>query len=390
MTTTATPTHVLFVDDQPDVLAGLRTSLHRERRHFVSHFALDADEAQAVLAEQPIAVLVTDLQMPTISGIEVLDQTARDHPDVVRYVLTGDGKDMIIEALPKAHRCLTKPCTREQLLGALHEAVRFRMLVSDTAVQQAVTRLGSLPSTPAMYGRIMELCADDNASSEDIAELISDDTALTAKILQWGNSAFGGGSRVRSVADAITRVGLRSLCQLVVALEIEGAFEATPTPPGIGETSTLDFARSIGVAAAAVAPPMDRTAARVAGVLSISGLLLESTSFPERLAEDHAQAIEQGRRLVDVQRELHGVSHAEICGHLLAMWGLPADVVTAAAGAWYSPQLETGTGADLAAAVQLGRIATTERLQAMTHRDIEIDERVTRLIADLGREEKAA
>jgi HD-like signal output (HDOD) protein len=387
MSATPGPTHVLFVDDQPEVLAGLRTSLHRERRHFISHFATDADGASTALAEHPITVLVTDLKMPSTSGIEVLHRTARDHPDVVRYVLTGDGKDMIMEALPKAHRCLTKPCTREQLLGALHEAVRFRQLITDPAIQQAVTGLGSLPSTPAMYARIMDLCADDGASAEDVADLIADDTALTAKLLAWGNSAFGGASRVRSVADAITRVGLRPLTQLVVSLEMEGAFEQTPAPPGLGGGSTLEFARHVGERAWHAAPAADRTAARVAGVLSIAGLLLESTALPDRLAEDHEQALAEGRPLVEIERERHGVSHAEICGHLLAVWGLPADVATAAASAWYPPTTFGGQP-DLAAAVQLGRISAAVAWSSAAHQSTDLDAATQRLLAaadDIGR-----
>ena len=387
MNAPAGPTHVLFVDDQPEVLAGLRTSLHRERRHFISHFATDADAASTALAEHPITVLVTDLKMPSTDGIEVLHRTARDHPDVVRYVLTGDGKDMIMEALPKAHRCLTKPCNREQLLGALHEAVRFRRLITDPAIQQAVTGLGSLPSTPAMYARIMELCADDGASAEDVADLISDDTAITAKLLAWGNSAFSGGTPVRSVADAITRVGLRPLTQLVVSLEMEGAFEQAPVPPGFGGASTLEFARHVGERAWSTAPGVDRTAARVAGVLSIGGLLLESTALSDRLADDHERALAEGRPLVDIERERHGVSHAEICGHLLAVWGLPADVATAAASAWYQPTT-LGARPDLAAAVQIGRISAAARWSSAAHQATELDAATQQLLAagdDIGR-----
>lgn len=377
----AAPNHVLFVDDQPEVLAGLRTSLHRERRHFIGHFATDADGASSALAEHPITVLVTDLKMPSTDGIEVLHRTARDHPDVVRYVLTGDGKDMIMEALPKAHRCLTKPCNREQLLGALHEAVRFRHLIADPAIQRAVTGLGSLPSTPAMYARIMELCADDGVSAGDVADAIANDTALTAKLLAWGNSAFGGTTEVRSVADAITRVGLRPLTQLVVSLEMEGAFAQASAPPGLGDVSTLEFARHVGEQAWATAPGADRTAARVAGVLSIAGLLLESTTFADRLAEDHERALTEGRPLVDIERERHGVSHAEICGHVLAMWGLPADVVTAAASAWNVPASLAGR-CDLASAVQLGRITATARWSSPAHQTTNLDAATEQLLAD--------
>ena len=88
MTTAPEPTHVLFVDDQPEVLAGLRTSLHRERRHFVGHYATDAYGARTALAEHPITVLVTDLKMPSTDGIEVLHQLLLDQagsaaPDLV-------------------------------------------------------------------------------------------------------------------------------------------------------------------------------------------------------------------------------------------------------------------------------------------------------------------
>ena len=90
---------------------------------------------------------------------------------------------------------------------------------------------------------------------------------------------------------------------------------------------------------------------------------------------------------MDIERERHGVSHAEICGHLLAVWGLPADVATAAASAWYQPTT-FGARPDLAAAVQIGRISAAARWSSAAHQATELDAATQQLLAagdDIGR-----
>ena len=73
---------VLFVDDEPNVLAGLTRLLRKESYEILT--AATAEEAAELLEENSVDLIVSDEEMPGMSGTEFLARVARDHPDVER------------------------------------------------------------------------------------------------------------------------------------------------------------------------------------------------------------------------------------------------------------------------------------------------------------------
>lgn len=114
---------VLLVDDEEAVLEGLRLTVRR--LGYDVHVATSARRASQVLAERPIAVVVSDERMPGISGTAFLAQLARERPDIVRIVLSGGGLAVAQRAVndASAFRFLRKPCTPADLTKALADAV---------------------------------------------------------------------------------------------------------------------------------------------------------------------------------------------------------------------------------------------------------------------------
>ncbi len=79
-------TRVLFVDDEPQVLEGLRRMLRAYRREWTMHFCEGAEQALAAMAEEPFDVVVSDMQMPGMDGAELLTRVRDQYPDAVRIV----------------------------------------------------------------------------------------------------------------------------------------------------------------------------------------------------------------------------------------------------------------------------------------------------------------
>ena len=77
---------VLYVDDEQENLDSFRSLF---RRDYEVYLALSAAEALEVLKQKKIHVLVTDQRMPEMTGAELLEQAALEHPDVLRFMLTG-------------------------------------------------------------------------------------------------------------------------------------------------------------------------------------------------------------------------------------------------------------------------------------------------------------
>jgi EAL domain-containing protein (putative c-di-GMP-specific phosphodiesterase class I) len=117
---------ILFVDDDPRVTDALRRALRKVVPWEIVTVNAPA-EALALLAEQPIDVVVSDERMPGMTGSEFLSRVARDHPDVMRIILTGEAQlDAAIRAINEAgiYRFLTKPCHTDEMVATLADALR--------------------------------------------------------------------------------------------------------------------------------------------------------------------------------------------------------------------------------------------------------------------------
>ena len=131
----ATP-RILIVDDDPIVADSIAEYLSGEG--YATTTANSADEALAMLtapmsSEQRVQVLIADMSMPGMDGLELIRQMRNDHPDVVPIIITGYGT---IEAAVKAIRYgaidyLTKPLVDDELRIAVEKALRQQTLLAE-------------------------------------------------------------------------------------------------------------------------------------------------------------------------------------------------------------------------------------------------------------------
>ncbi len=111
---------VLFVDDEPKVLAGLQRMLRPLRHEWRMTFAAGGAEALAMLERGPFDVLVTDMRMPGIDGPQLLEEVRRRFPHVLRIALTGQYHgDAVQRSAALAHYHLAKPCDPDMLKEAI-------------------------------------------------------------------------------------------------------------------------------------------------------------------------------------------------------------------------------------------------------------------------------
>ncbi len=120
------PARVLLVDDEPELLAGLGRVL--ERRELVVSRASSGEEALAVLDREDVDVVVLDLKMPGLSGVDTLVEIRRRHPDRVVVVLTGHLSDSQVEHCRElgAAAVLPKPTDVPTLADTLRRAAAER------------------------------------------------------------------------------------------------------------------------------------------------------------------------------------------------------------------------------------------------------------------------
>ncbi|BCO08225.1 response regulator receiver modulated metal-dependent phosphohydrolase [Desulfolithobacter dissulfuricans] len=115
---------ILLVDDEVNVLQSLTRQL---RKRFATHTATSGDEALQILKKEgPFAVIVSDMRMPGMDGIQLLSRVKDLYPETIRIMLTGNAdQETAIKAVNKGNifRFLTKPCSSGTLILALTMAL---------------------------------------------------------------------------------------------------------------------------------------------------------------------------------------------------------------------------------------------------------------------------
>lgn len=120
---------ILLVDDDPNVLSGYRRHLGRR---FTLLTALGGQEALGLLGDDPeVAVVIADMRMPGMNGVQFLTECARRHPDTVRMMLTGNAdQETAVQAVNRGHvfRFLSKPAAIEDVIEAVEAGLKQHRL----------------------------------------------------------------------------------------------------------------------------------------------------------------------------------------------------------------------------------------------------------------------
>ncbi|WP_412749952.1 HD domain-containing phosphohydrolase [Krasilnikovia sp. M28-CT-15] len=162
MTSAVEKPRILLVDDEPNLLDGLRRQL---RRDFTVETAVGAANGLfALKPEQPFEVIVSDFLMPGINGAEFLAAAAKAAPASTRVLLTGhtslaDAAAAVNQG--QVYRMLLKPVDTENMIAALHECVaQHRLVIAEKELLESTLR-GSVKAltdvlslaSPAAFGR---------------------------------------------------------------------------------------------------------------------------------------------------------------------------------------------------------------------------------------------
>lgn len=325
---------VLFVDDDPLVLhayEGLARSLGVD---FSVHTAQNGEEALKLIEEEPFDVLVTDLIGAEAGGAHFLIAAVRAQPDCVRIVVSGAFEaTKIASSLFYGHRYFDKPCDLKELATLLRRLAAFRQKLGNNRVRSVIGGLGSLPGPPEAFLKLDKAIASPSCSIEEIATIVEQHPAITAKLLQIVNSAqFGLSQRVVGVAHAINFVGLNLLRVVVLATHAVMLYQER-SGKNRRVLQIWDHSSRVASAARDIARRQGFSSescerAFLAGLLHDIGRIVVAAHAPEEF--DAVQAIARNVDLPIESCEIErcGATYADISAYILALWGI-GDEVTA-------------------------------------------------------------
>jgi HD-like signal output (HDOD) protein/CheY-like chemotaxis protein len=324
---------ILFVDDEQNILEGLRTRLHRQRNKWEMRFALSGKAAMEILSAEHVDVLVTDMRMPEMDGLTLLKLAQRDHPSVVRIVLSGHAEmEAALRAIHVAHQFLTKPCEAGVIENTVDRACNLQELINNELVREIVGKVDNLPSPPIVYSGLMVALNNEFIGTRQVADILRRDIAMCAKTLQVVNSAlFHVARKITEIEDAVTFLGYNTIRQIVLSVEVFNAHRKSRLA-GEPLESMQNHACLVGSLASRMFPgKREQEDAFISGLLHDIGKLVLAAHLPAAFLEIQRTMRISGGAMVEAEQQVLGVTHAEIGAYLLGLWGLPYPIVEAVA-----------------------------------------------------------
>lgn len=305
---------VMFVDDERCVLEGIERALFALDVDWEMEFMTSGKAALDQLDKGPVHAVITDMRMPGMDGRELLTEVRARWPDTLRIVLSGfTEEEAALRSLEVVHQFLAKPCDGSVLVALVQRVAALRDLLGSPTLKRIVGRVGHLPPTPLVYCKLLRCVNDANASAKSIAEILSRDPALSAKVLQVANSAFfRRGKSVADIGAAVTHIGTDVLRSLVLMVEVF----ASENDEGAALHLQQRAIRAMAIAERVGAGEPFYSEGITAALLAEVGLLV------------------RGIDAYCLEAEARGEGHfryPEVGAYLLGIWGLPMTVIDAVA-----------------------------------------------------------
>jgi putative nucleotidyltransferase with HDIG domain len=328
---------ILLAGSDDAALAASATAGRQHGLGWVVSTVYSGSEALALLDRSSFDLVIASMQMPGMSGLDLLRATMIRHPQTVRVLLLDHPEpELMLGAVGIAHQYLVKPCAPDDLLSTVCRLLALDQFFTSDPLRRVVARIQQLPSPPTIYFRLMRELARTDATTDAVGNIIAQDASLTAKLLQLANSAFFALPQpVMSVPEAVQVIGFN----LVKSLSLSLGLYASLNAEAVGENNSDRLylhSLATGVLAQKIlsdegADSATVDAAFTAGVLHDTGKLVLAATLPDLYRQALQLASDEMIPQWQAEANVFGVSHAEVGAYLLGLWGLPPAIVEAVA-----------------------------------------------------------
>ncbi|HAN09914.1 MAG TPA: hypothetical protein DCP90_04790 [Clostridiales bacterium] len=159
---------VLFVDDEENILSSIRRAMITEP--YICYFAISGVEALKIMAEKKIDIIVSDMKMPNMSGLELMKKIKDSYPDTIKIILSGYAQlTQVIATVNNVdlYKFLLKPWKNEELYDTLNDASNYVRLLETKNKE-----FEKLETKNAMYQKLMNIKqSGENVTKNDIQNI---------------------------------------------------------------------------------------------------------------------------------------------------------------------------------------------------------------------------
>ena len=326
---------ILFVDDEQKILSGLKRSLHKNREVWHMDFASSGKAALETMSNREFDVVVSDIRMPEMDGVRLLEEARKRYPKTVRIVLSGYAEiEKENKAVLVAHQYLSKPLNTEELDNTITRACNVQDRMNNNELKEVVSQMGTLPSLPQVYLEMTE-ALDREASINEIAYIVKKDMAMSTKVLQIVNSAFFGFIRqISEIREAVVYLGVDTIKALTLSVHAFEECKSTRVIKGFSPDDLMNHCLKVGNISKKLAIKQglnrkEQDMAQTSGILHDLGRLILFSKKPDIFEKSHAAAQQKQTLESDIENEMMGMTHADLGAYLLDLWNLPYEIVEA-------------------------------------------------------------
>jgi putative nucleotidyltransferase with HDIG domain len=322
------PRRVLFVDDEADVLDGLRRVLRGDRGVFDAAFALGGEAAIVELSRATYDVVVADLRMPGVDGAELLSFARAKSPETIRFVLTGHGsKEDMARARLVAHRIFQKPCAAVVLRDELRRALDLGRILA--ASPDGADDLDVAAVVPEVFKSLSARLDSGAADPAEVATLVASDAAFARALVGLSPALLDDVAEEDGARAVALKLGIDGVRRLAAPAAVFSSFAAIDAATFSLELRHAAAIARIAATVASAGPSVE--VARLVALLHDVGRLVFASRRSEAFAAFERRAGDGRRYDAASDRATFGTEHAHAGARLLAAFDAPYSVVEAVA-----------------------------------------------------------
>jgi len=328
---------ILFCDDDPHVLSGLKRSFRQRRSEWDMRFVESAEQALEAMRQSPARVIIADMRMPGMNGGRLLREVRERHPGTIRIILSGQTEQgEMLKSVGAIHQFLQKPIDGCVITHAISRSVGLAAALESTGLQSMLAGLESLPVLSDTYAALSSETRKADCDLSDIVRIIEPDVGLSTKLLQLVNSSFFGvPRRVPDIKTAVGLLGIQRVRSIALSTSVMQAI--TSESDLVGKINSLwctsmDVGNTAAnIAAEAGEPKALQEDARLAGLLSLVGRAILMRELPDEWDRAYQDALQHGLELTASEAMVFGVPQQAVGAYALGLWAFSDGVVEAVA-----------------------------------------------------------
>ncbi|XQW84063.1 HDOD domain-containing protein [Thalassotalea piscium] len=270
------------------------------------------------------AIIVMDTLIKS-SGYKLLSALTLKYPHFIR-IGVNQTNNLQDELKKVSHYLYSLPLPVDEIVTNLLEIAGPHQKITKEVIIKSVANIKTLPSPPKVFLQLNAMLENNSTDSQKIADIITQDPALTAKILQISNSpSMNTGKPLNNITDAITKMGLEALSFVVMTAEL---FAYEPKIKGLNIVKEQLHSLAVARFAASLVKPHLKQQTMLSGLLHDIGKLV-LLAIDEQLTETYFDHASHNKDNISIEQKVFGTDHCQIGGYLLHRWNFPYTLIAA-------------------------------------------------------------